>query len=209
MTVFEPSRLAGLYTGEFARLVTGVDPMRHLRSAWDDSTGRSMIDRLLTVDQRTYLAGDLLPKMDLATMAHGLEARSPFLDQDLMAWAARLPARFKLGGGRSKRVLKHAVREWLPPGLIDRPKAGFGVPMDDWLRAGLRTLAWDLLTSATARQRGIFRPEAVRRLLSEQDAGHQHGRRIWALMQLESWYRRFADQSPELITKTGERQCSP
>ncbi|GIF10088.1 asparagine synthase (glutamine-hydrolyzing) [Actinoplanes teichomyceticus] len=212
MSVFEPARLARLYTAEFARLVGAADPVRHLREAWAQAAGQSLIDRMLTVDQRTYLAGDLLPKMDLATMAHGVEARSPFLDQDLMAWAARLPAGYKVAGGSGKRLLKHAMRDWLPAELIDRPKAGFGVPMDDWLRGRLRPLAWDLLTDRTARQRGVFRPQQVRRLLAELDDGQRHGRRIWAMVQLESWYRRFADRPPALSvpgTDLGGQRCSP
>ncbi|WP_285475316.1 asparagine synthase (glutamine-hydrolyzing) [Actinoplanes sp. NBRC 101535] len=194
MSAFEPFRLAGLYTPEFARRVGALDPMRHLRTAWTEAADRPLIDRMLTVDQRTYLAGDLLPKMDLATMAHGVEARSPLLDQDLMAWADGLPASYKVADGVGKRLLKHAVRDWLPEGAAERPKAGFGIPMDDWLRGPLRPLAWDLLTDATARRRGVFRPDAVRRLLGELDAGQRHGRRVWAMVQLESWYRRHADR---------------
>lgn len=212
MSAFEPDRLTGLYTAEFARLVGAVDPMRHLRMAWADAAGQPLIDRLLTVDQRTYLVGDLLQKMDLATMAHGVEARSPLLDQSLMSWAAGLPSHFKVANGVGKRLLKHAVRDWLPTGSVDRPKAGFGVPMDDWLRGPLRALAWDVLTDTTARQRGVFRPAAVRRLLSELDDGQRHGRRVWAMVQLESWYRRFADRSPQPSipgSEPGGHLCSP
>ena len=211
MSVFEPARLADLYTADFARRAGDLDPMRHLRAAWEQSAGRSLVDRMLTVDQRTYLTGDLLPKMDLATMAHGVEARSPFLDQSLMAWAAGLPGHYKVADGAGKRLLKHAVRDWLPAGAADRPKAGFGIPMDDWLRGPLRSLARDLLTDSTARHRGVFRPDAVRRILAELDAGQRHGRRVWAMVQLESWYRRYADHSPQLTTQgtEGGRPCSP
>jgi asparagine synthase (glutamine-hydrolysing) len=150
----------------------------------------------MDVDVNTYLPGDLLVKVDISTMANSLEARSPFLDHQLMEWAARLPAQLKVRGGTTKYLLKKALEDWLPHEVLYRPKQGFGVPLAHWLRTELRDMAWDVLTDRTAAARGFFRPEAVRTMLKEHGSGEDHTRRIWALMQFELWHRRFVDQTP-------------
>ena len=105
---------------------------------------------MLYLNARTYLLDDLLPKMDRMTMAHGLEARSPLLDRDLMEYVAQLPDDFKRRGGRSKIVFKKAVEDLLPPEILRRPKHGFGVPLGDWFRGELRPMAEDTLLAAPA-----------------------------------------------------------
>jgi asparagine synthase (glutamine-hydrolysing) len=147
----------------------------------------------MDVDINTYLPGDLLVKTDITTMANSIEARSPFLDQHLMEWAAALPADLKIRSGTTKYLLKKAVAEWLPPELVNRPKMGFGVPLASWLRTELRGLSRDLLTDRTARSRGLFRQDAIERLLRQHDEGTDHSPRIWALIQFELWHRVFID----------------
>ncbi len=98
------------------------------------SDGETQVEQLLDVDVQTYLAGDLLPKVDIASMAHSLEMRSPLLDHALMETAAALPSTSKLKGRVTKRVLKDAVRQWVPDEILDRPKMGFSPPLGDWLR---------------------------------------------------------------------------
>ena len=150
----------------------------------------------MDVDIQTYLPGDLLPKVNITTMACSLEARSPFLDHHLMEWAAGLPGRLKVRSWTTKFLLKKAMQPWLPPDLVTRRKQGFGVPLGSWLRTDLRDLSWDVLTDHTARSRGLFRPEAVAALLSEHEQGTDHSGRIWALIQLELWHRNFIDDQP-------------
>jgi asparagine synthase (glutamine-hydrolysing) len=140
------------------------------------------------------LPGDLLAKVDIAAMAVSLEGRSPFLDHELVEFAARLPASFKLYGGRGKRVLREAVADLLPAEVLNRPKMGFGAPIGAWFRGDLRELAADTLFSAQSLGRGLFRPEPVRALWDE----HQAGRRdrsapLWALVCLELWFRELVD----------------
>jgi asparagine synthase (glutamine-hydrolysing) len=152
------------------------------------------VERLLDVDVQTYLPDDLLVKMDIATMAHSLEARSPLLDPAVMELAASLPIGVKLDGGTTKRIFKEAVREWLPPGIVDRAKMGFRIPVDDWLRHEVPELPAEVLLDPRALDRGLFREQRLRTIVSEHREGSaDHGHRIWTLLQLELWFRTYID----------------
>ena len=105
----------------------------------------------------------------------------------------RATGHLKLRRGTTKFLLKKAMEPWLPPELLTRRKQGFGVPMAAWLRTGFRDLARDVLTDATARSRGLFRPEAVANMLAEHDQGNDHARLLWALIQFELWHRAYVD----------------
>src|SRR6202035_568623 len=118
-------------------------------------------------DIHTYLPDDLMVKVDVASMAHGLETRSPLLDHVLLEWAARIPAEIKMAGGRTKALFKAAMAPYLPAEILGRKKMGFGCPIDQWLRHELKDLAYDTLLAPEARDRGIMRPDYVRRLLDE------------------------------------------
>ncbi|MFC6086318.1 asparagine synthase (glutamine-hydrolyzing) [Sphaerisporangium aureirubrum] len=194
MSCFGPAQKLALYTDALLERVAGVDSYTLLDDAFAASRAATDVGRLIDVDIATYLPGDLLVKVDIATMGNSLEARSPFLDHHLLEWAAGLPLELKIRSGTTKYLLKHALVPWLPAEVIDRRKSGFGVPMARWLRTGLRELSHDVLTDHTARSRGLFRPAAVTRLLRAHDAGHDHGDRIWALLQLELWHRAFMDR---------------
>jgi asparagine synthase (glutamine-hydrolysing) len=149
-------------------------------------------------DLHTYLPDDLMVKVDVASMAHGLETRSPLLDHMLLEWAAGIPAEVKLAGGRSKALFKRAMEPYLPREVIYRKKMGFGVPIDEWLRAELRPLAYDTLLSPSARQRGLFQPDYVTTLLDEHCSGaRDHHYRLWALLMLELWFRMWIDAPAE------------
>lgn len=149
-------------------------------------------------DIHTYLPDDLMVKVDVASMAHGLEARSPLLDHTLLEWAAALPRALKMAGGETKSLLKQAMEPYLPRAVLYRPKRGFGVPIEAWLRDELRDLAYDTLLSQGARARGLFRPDYVRRLLDEHCARRRdHHARLWALLMLELWYRMWIDGPAE------------
>jgi asparagine synthase (glutamine-hydrolysing) len=193
MSYFTPEQKDMLYSDAVREQLAGVDSYELLDEAFAASRADSDVGRVIDVDVNTYLPGDLLVKVDIATMAHSLEARSPFLDHVLLEWAAGLPVELKVRSGTTKYLLKRAVAEWLPDELIRRPKMGFGVPLAAWLRTDLRELAWDVLTDQTARSRGLFRPETVTRLLRRHDEGHDHASRIWALIQFELWHRAFVD----------------
>jgi asparagine synthase (glutamine-hydrolysing) len=154
----------------------------------------SGVDALQRLDVRTYLPGDLLLKADIASMAHSLELRSPFLDRRVLELGLSLPDRMKLSGRRGKAALRKAFGAELPPEVVARPKAGFGVPLSAWFRGELRPLAKDLLLGRTARSRGQLRPATVERLLGEHASGRaDHGHRLWCLVMLELWQRTWVD----------------
>jgi asparagine synthase (glutamine-hydrolysing) len=158
---------------------------------------RSLLDAMLEADVNHYLPDDLLVKMDVATMAHSLEARSPFLDHRLMEFMARVPSRHKRRRGRSKHLLKSALRGILPDVILDRPKMGFGVPLGQWLRTGLRELLEDTVLDARALARGYFRPEALRTMMRVHAAGSDEFQYVlWDLLMLEMWHRTYIDQVP-------------
>jgi asparagine synthase (glutamine-hydrolysing) len=152
--------------------------------------GTSLLSRLLYLNARTYLLDDLLPKMDRMTMAHGLEARSPMLDRELMEYVAGLPDGLKRRGGRGKVVLKKAVADMLPSAILSRPKHGFGVPLGEWFRGELRPRVESLLLDRPRLARWL-RPDALRQMFAEHLAGAgDRGHQLWTLLTLELWLRR-------------------
>ena len=153
---------------------------------------RRGLDAILAADVRSYLPYDLLVKMDIATMANSLEARSPFLDHKVMEFAARLPSRHKIRGSTQKYLLKKLARKLLPAECLDRRKMGFGVPVGSWMRGPLRPLLEDVLLSPTHAGRGLFEPEAVRGMVRAHVEGAKDNTyRLWSLFWLELWMREF------------------
>jgi len=149
--------------------------------------------RLALLDIETYLPGDLLVKADISTMAYSLEARSPFLDHNVVEFGLGLPHHLRHSKGQDKYLLRQLARKLVPAELIDRPKMGFGVPKADWLRGPLRSAARDLLLDQTARQRGWFVTAEVERLLREHDEGHNRDEILWPLLMIENWARIWVD----------------
>lgn len=149
--------------------------------------------RLLHVNMSTYLPDDLLIKTDRSSMAVSLETRAPLLDHWLVEFAATVPLNLKLKGSTTKYLLKQIAGGLLPPDIINRPKHGFGVPLGTWLRKDARQVRETLL-SPEARGRGIFRMDAVEKLIDDHQIGKRdHGQRLWSLLTLEWWHRLFID----------------
>ena len=170
-----------------------IDPARTtgvIDDPWESATGSSALDVLLQTDVETYLPGDLLTKIDIATMAHSLEARSPLLDPEVMEFAAALPDRHKVRLGQKKWILRRAYRDRLPEGILDGPKRGFGVPIGTWFREELRDWVRDVLLDRDAVSRDLLRPDAVRELIDVHQSGRSdRSQHIWALLCLEQWQR--------------------
>ncbi len=191
-----PEERHHLYTEAFRATVGGSDPEALFVKVFGQSDAEEWTDAALAADVQLYLADDLLVKMDRATMAHSLEARSPFLDHSLMEFVAGLPAHFKLAGRNKKYLLKAALRGVLPDVVLDRPKMGFSAPIAHWFRDELREMAYDVLLSPTTLQRGYFRKQAMAQLLDAHCAGQQnHAETLWQLLVLELWHRTFIDAS--------------
>jgi asparagine synthase (glutamine-hydrolysing) len=156
---------------------------------WAATAGAAPLDRLLALNLDTYLVDDLLVKADRTSMAHALEVRSPFLDTELVEFAARIAPGLKVRGLSLKRVLKHAVRDLLPRDILDRPKRGFGVPLDRWFRTDLATYT-EATLGTSARVRGHVDGAELDRLLAEHRGGASHGHALWTLLTLELFLRR-------------------
>jgi asparagine synthase (glutamine-hydrolysing) len=208
MTTFdEPSRLA-LYSDTHLDVLASAaaalpdqfeaDPASFLTSAFAQAGRRDPITRAMAADLVTYLPGDLLVKVDLASMAHSLECRGPFLDHRVVELAMAMPLDRKIQAhsGRSKFVLKQTFSDLLPPPIRKRSKMGFGVPISRWFRDELKHELRDVLLDPVCLNRGLFRPEAVRDLLDEHIEGkREHSHRLWALVILELWFRKHLDES--------------
>ena len=196
MSHFQPLLKSELCRAEFQE-VAGGDASDILLRSYAESDAPDFVDATLDVDVNNYLPDDLLVKVDIATMAHGLEGRSPLLDHPLMEFAASLPSGLKMNGAIKKYILKEAVKPLLPKEIIERPKMGFGVPLDHWFRHELKDLAYDVLLSDSLRQRGYFHEHVIRRLLDEHTRGVRSWHyQLWNLLMFESWHRMFIDARP-------------
>ncbi len=179
--------LAGpMLRGQLERDTMEEVTIRAIRTA----AARATVDRFLASDLPTYLEHCLLVKADRTSMASGLEVRSPFLDHRVMEFAAHLPVGVKLPRPQTKAFLRDALRGVLPAEVLDLPKAGFSVPTAAWLRGPLKEMVHDLLLDGSSRSRGWFRPDAVRRLVREHEAGvANHKQVLWVLLNFELWAR--------------------
>ncbi|NOT27603.1 MAG: asparagine synthase (glutamine-hydrolyzing) [Acidobacteria bacterium] len=199
VAVFDPDLKAEVCDPAFFAATDGAGSSALLLQAFAASDATSTVDALLDVDVTYYLADCLLVKVDIATMAHGLEGRSPLLDHEFMEFAASLPSDFKLRGQTTKYILKQAVRDLVPRDIIDRPKKGFGVPLGSWFRNELRELSGDLLLDGRLAARGYFKPGMVERLITEHRQGVAAWQdQLWSLLMLESWHRMFIDARPSV-----------
>jgi asparagine synthase (glutamine-hydrolysing) len=190
VSVFTEDQKYALYAEP--RLRTGTDRLAQIFAAHSDLDG---LDAMLAADVAWYLPTDLLVKMDIATMAHSLEARSPFLDWQLTEFVARLPTDLKLRGRTSKYLLKKAVAHLVPDANMHRPKQGFAVPIAAWFRGELRELLADHVLSARFQARSLFRPAEVQRLVDDHQRGvHDYAHHLWVLLMLELWFRSFIDR---------------
>lgn len=195
ISIFDEVRRNELYTDEFRRRLGGHDAGEFLLAAYGDCPDRDFVTRTTCADVRTYLPCDILTKVDIASMACGLEVRCPFLDQDVVQLAARLPIELKLRWGRGKRILVETFSDLLPASIQQRSKMGFGVPLDHWFRNELRPLLHEVLLDPRSLGRGYFRPAAIEQLVAEHVGGKwDHSYRLWSLLVLEMWQQRFLDR---------------
>ncbi len=194
VSAFDRTSKLEMYTPEFAASVADNDPAREIETWLNMSNGARTPDPLLLADLMTYLPNDLLVKVDIASMANSLEARSPFLDHKVIEFAASLPAGMKMRGVETKSLLKKVAARLVPKEVVYRQKMGFGVPISKWFRTELKDFVREVLLSEKALGRGIIRPEKLRYYVSEHtEARRDHAPRLWSLMMLELWFQRFID----------------
>ena len=194
MSVFNQETKPGLYTPEFAARVAGQNASDHLDKWFAGANGAGILDTTLFTDQMTYLPNDLLVKVDIASMANSLEARSPFLDHKVIEFAARLPENLKMRRFETKSLLKKVAARLVPREVIYRRKMGFGVPVGNWFRREMKDFVRGVLLSERSLNRGIIKREMLEKYVNEHTrAERDHAFQIWTLLMLELWFQRFID----------------
>src|SRR6185503_7862461 len=194
VSAFDEQAKLNLYSESFRHETARFSTAGIIAPWFARANGAGIIDASLLTDTMTYLPNDLLVKMDIASMAVSLEARSPFLDHHLMEFAASLPDRLKLRGMTTKYLLKRVLKQFVPEENLTRAKMGFGVPIGHWFRGSMQTFLRETLLSEKALSRGLFDRDEVRRIVDEH-VEHQrdHDSRLWSLLMLELWFERFID----------------
>ncbi|MFM7316382.1 MAG: asparagine synthase (glutamine-hydrolyzing) [bacterium] len=186
-----------LYKKGFSELVDSADSLHWYERLVKSEPGLSAIERANLADIQSYLPYDLLVKVDIASMACSLEARSPLLDHKVLEFGARLPVEFKLQGKKGKQILRQAFSDLLPPENVNRRKAGFGVPVGDWFRGPMQEMLRQVLGSKSATIRGYLAGDEIDRLLHEHVSNRQdHTFKVWNLLMLELWHQEF-NPSPD------------
>ena len=196
IAIFHSARLDALYAPAYknrlldfaASEAPHYDRLAFLRDAQAVSARRDFVTSISLTDVLTYLPCDILTKVDIASMRHALEVRCPLLDTDVVELAVKMPITFKRNGGKGKKILRDTFREFLPPELENRPKTGFGVPLDHWFRGPLKKTIQDALLDPKSPAAEYFNPAFVRRMLDEHLAGKfDHAYRLWSLLVFYQW----------------------
>jgi asparagine synthase (glutamine-hydrolysing) len=172
-TILQGEEGASWSTDEMNKVTVPLDPL----------------DRMTLADSLSYLTDDILQKVDRAAMSVSLETRVPFLDKDVVEFAARIPPEMKVRAGRGKWLVRQVLYKHVPAVLIDRPKTGFSIPIDDWLRGPLKSWAGDLLSSDRIRRQGLFNAKCVEDRLAEHMSGRRnHGYWLWNVLMAQAWH---------------------
>ncbi len=183
-----------LYSEELLKVARSANSLSIIEQYLTGPNKPDLLDSLLLTDTLTYLPDDLLVKVDIASMANSLEARSPFLDHELIEFAAKLPSDFKIRGFTKKYILRKAVKGLLPKENICRRKMGFGVPVGQWFRGELKAFLRETVLSDSSLKRGYFRPDAIRKIVEDHISGKKdYTFQLWAILMLELWHKKFMD----------------
>jgi asparagine synthase (glutamine-hydrolysing) len=194
VSTFHPQRRRGLYSTDLATQLDGAEPAEFVAEAFRSGSRRSTGQQAMLADLQTYLPCDLLAKVDIASMAHGLECRCPLLDHRVVELAISIPYAEIVRGSGPKPFLTSAFKDLIPESLRRRKKSGFRIPLGHWFRGELSGLVDQWLLGRESLRRGYFREDAIRQLLAEHRSGRwDHGDRIWTLLFLEVWQRTFID----------------
>jgi asparagine synthase (glutamine-hydrolysing) len=192
------------------RTLHASDPVDIFRSYLKKAPARDPLGRLLYLDSKTYLPGDILTKVDRMSMATSLEARVPMLDHVFLEWVVGLTPEWKMRGGTQKYILrKLAERVGVPKEVLHRRKQGFALPLVHWIKTDLKELIETVLLEPRTMQRGYFNPTGVRKLVQEHMQGRRiHSGRIWRLLMFEMWHRNFLENVGSLAYREREQQVA-
>ena len=187
MSSFLPEEQTALLSSQVRGQVSG-DPLDDVDARASETSARDSWDTIMDYYCRFYLTGDINVKVDRAASAVGLEARAPFLDTDVVNFACRLPPSLRMDGTTTKKILKTAMRGYLPDDILDRRKQGFGVPVARWMKTDLLPMLKETLHPDKIRREGIFDPKEVTRILDEHVEGRRdHRKQLWTLLVFEQW----------------------
>jgi asparagine synthase (glutamine-hydrolysing) len=195
---FSEAEKRDMYVPEFAAQVSGRDSGDFLRQFFRRGAQLDPMSRLGYVDAASFLCGNCLEYADRMSMANSLEVRAPFTDYKLLEFALRVPERMKVRGTETKWITRQAMKDLLPPEVLNKKKMGFNPPLPQWINGELRPVIQKFLSPENLERRGMFRPQAVQQLVRD----HQENRRdnslkIWALLMVEVWQRMYIDNEPE------------
>ena len=195
INIFPYQQRLNYYTDSFCEQLAEQgdhDPALFLSAAWNQAGKRDAIATACTADLLTYLPCDLNTKVDIATMANSLECRQPFLDHQLVEFAANIPTAMKVRRGKGKQILQDTFGDLLPANIWHRPKMGFGVPLDHWFRVELRDQTCDTLLARNAQCHDWVQRKQIETMLSDHQSGKtDHSQRLWSLLMLENWFQRW------------------
>ena len=201
--IFRDDARHRLLSSRLRRELQGYEASEVLRNHARAAPTQHPLSLMQYLDLKTYLPGDILTKVDRASMAHGLEVRTPFLDHELVEWLSCLPAEWKLRGRESKRLLKHAMTPYLPEAVLSRTKMGFAIPVSSWLRGPWRGLVQERLLGDPLADTGFFDRRFLRDLLRRHQSGRSDfGAAIWSLLMFESFHRQVIHGRPNQISAT-------
>jgi len=193
-SAFTRNAKAELYGENFKREVAGHETSDFLATWFARGNGIGIADKAMFTDQQTNLPNQLLVKVDIASMAVSLEARSPFLDHKVIEFAAALPEKLKLKGTEPKALLKKVASRLVPREVLYRRKMGFGVPVGHWMRNEMQGFVRETLLGERSLKRGLFRPEQLTKIVEQHVSGQKdHYLHLWTLLMLELWFQKFID----------------
>lgn len=198
MSWFTPKMKRLLYREALKKDLGGYDPFSVMKGYFDLAKDWDPLSRIQYVDIKTYLVDDILTKVDRTSMAHSLEVRVPLLDHEVVEYAARIPARYKLRNGEGKYLFKKALRGLVPSEILERPKMGFSIPLANWLRKGLKGTFEEKVFSPESFVSTLFNLAPIQQWWVQHQRGTKdYSCHLWALLVLECWGRRFiGDGSP-------------
>ena len=193
VSVVDDSTRSSLFSGDLKNSLNGYHASHVLKEHWAKADTTDPLKQAQYADIKTWLPGDILVKVDRASMVNSLEVRAPLLDHRLVEWGVNLPADLKIAGGEKKAVLKKALASFVPHDLLYRPKQGFSVPIDSWFRHQLKDQVRDALTSGRLYDSGLFDDLTITRLLDQHQSGaRDHSRALWLLLMFQGFLERDA-----------------
>ena len=192
LTVFPDESRAALFSSRFKECLTGITAKSYLEDQFSRLTAKNPLNRVLEMEWNTIFPDQVLSFMDLLSMAHSIELRSPFLDYRLVEFAATIPGSMKIKGGNVKHILKKAVEPVLPKGIVERPKEGFVLPVFQWMSVKLEGYCREMLSSEKMKKHGLFNQLTVDKLLDSYYGGHSElAAKVWNLVMFQVWWERY------------------